>query len=125
MKLSVTNIMIGIIGFTSTQLAVAESTESNLDHNPQQIIECFDKDGDGELNKSERQTVRAALKQLKDHRTQRLQRFDTDGDGKLSKEERKAARKQSVLKKFDTDKDGVLSEEERAAAQSARQDKAS
>lgn len=75
---------------------------------PPEVIEKFDADKDGKLNKEEREAARAA----------REKEFDKDGDGKLNDEERKAMREdghKKLLEKFDTDKDGKLSEEERKA----------
>ena len=50
-----------------------------------QLIEKFDKDGDGKLNAEERKAAGEARK------AQFLKRFDKDGDGKISPEEKKAA----------------------------------
>lgn len=75
---------------------------------PPEVLEKFDADKDGKLNKEEREAARAA----------REKEFDKDGDGKLNDEERKAMREDAhkkMLEKFDTDKDGKLSEEERKA----------
>ena len=75
---------------------------------PPEVIEKFDADKDGKLNKEEREAARAA----------REKEFDKDGDGKLNDEERKAMQEaghKKLLEKFDTDKDGKLSDEERKA----------
>tara|TARA_R110002020_G_scaffold154674_1_gene334766 strand:- start:109 stop:528 length:420 start_codon:yes stop_codon:yes gene_type:complete len=50
-----------------------------------QLIEKFDKDGDGKLNAEERKAAGEARK------AEFLKRFDKDGDGKISPEEKKAA----------------------------------
>ena len=49
-----------------------------------QLIEKFDKDGDGKLNAEERKAAGAARK------AEFLKKFDKDGDGKIGPEERKA-----------------------------------
>lgn len=86
---------------------------------PAEILEQFDKDGDGKLSPDERSAMREAMKaKSEERRAAMLKKFDADGDGKLSKEEREKAmeeRKAEMLKKYDKDGDGKLSEEERAA----------
>ena len=85
---------------------------------PPEIIEKFDKDGDGKLNEEERETAKAARGDMEaSRRKEILEKFDADGDGKLSDEEKKAMReamKKKMLEKFDKDGDGELNEEERA-----------
>ncbi|MEN8756293.1 MAG: EF-hand domain-containing protein [Akkermansiaceae bacterium] len=79
---------------------------------PQEIVEKFDTDGDGKLNKEERKAAFEARK------AEMLQKYDKDGDGKLSEDERKAAaadRKSAAIKRFDKDGDGQLSDEEKKA----------
>jgi len=49
-----------------------------------QLIEKFDKDGDGKLSAEERKAAGEARK------AEFLKRFDKDGDGEISAEERKA-----------------------------------
>tara|TARA_R110002051_G_scaffold49085_1_gene96205 strand:- start:1613 stop:2062 length:450 start_codon:yes stop_codon:yes gene_type:complete len=49
-----------------------------------QLIEKFDKDGDGKLSAEERKAAGAARK------AEFLKKFDKDGDGKISAEEKKA-----------------------------------
>ena len=49
-----------------------------------QLIEKFDKDGDGKLNAEERKAAGEARK------AEFLKKFDKDGDGKISPEEKKA-----------------------------------
>lgn len=87
---------------------------------PKEILEKFDKDGDGKLSKEERQAAMEARK------AEMLKKYDKDGDGKLSKEEREAIaadRKAEFMKKYDTDGDGKLSDEEKAAARKAMGDR--
>tara|TARA_R110000751_G_scaffold4114_1_gene19274 strand:- start:1175 stop:1624 length:450 start_codon:yes stop_codon:yes gene_type:complete len=49
-----------------------------------QLIEKFDKDGDGKISAEERKAAGAARK------AEFLKKFDKDGDGKISAEEKKA-----------------------------------
>ncbi|MBX3171380.1 MAG: EF-hand domain-containing protein [Candidatus Eremiobacteraeota bacterium] len=69
----------------------------------------FDKNGDGQLDESERAAARAEM----------LKRFDTNGDGQISEQERQAVRAQ-MMKRFDTNGDGQLSDQEKQAARAAR-----
>lgn len=80
---------------------------------PREILEKFDKDGDGKLSEDERKAARKELMEKHEaHRKEILAKYDTDGDGELSEEERKAMRK-DFAKKFDKDGDGKLSDEEK------------
>ena len=54
------------------------------------MIEKFDTNGDGKLNKKERKAARKAMKARK---AAFIKKYDADGDGKLDEKERKAARK--------------------------------
>jgi Ca2+-binding EF-hand superfamily protein len=79
-------------------------------HMPKEVIEKFDKDGDGKLNETEMKAAREA------HQAEMIKKFDKDGDGKLSPEELKAAgeaRRAEMIKKFDKDGDGKLSDDEK------------
>ncbi len=107
-----------------------------------QLLKQFDKDGDGRLNKDERELARKSMKdkvadfsQMRQkHAKDVISKFDKDGDGKLSETElasfldqqRKMFEKmrnrrpgrnlpKEVLAKFDKDGDGVLNREERMA----------
>lgn len=108
-----------------------------------QLLEKFDKDGDGKLSDEERAEARKEFEKTRGqrggaegrrrgpggpgggpggfNREELIKQFDKDGDGKLSEEEQKAARAQleerrkETLKKFDKDGDGKLNDEERAA----------
>ena len=88
-----------------------------------EIIEKFDKDGDGKLNEEEHAAVKAARGEMEaDRKKEMIAKFDKDGDGTLNEEEKTAAReemKKKMLEKFDKDGDGVLSEEERAEMRKA------
>jgi len=86
---------------------------------PPEILEKFDKDGDGKLSEEERKAMREAMHaRMEERHKEMLEKFDTDKDGKLSPEEREKAReamKAKMLEKYDKDGDGKLSDEERAA----------
>lgn len=85
-------------------------------HVPKEILEKFDKDGDGKLNEAEAKAAREA------RQAEMLKKYDKDGDGKLSEAELKTARDErqaEMLKKFDKDGDGKISDEERQAAREA------
>lgn len=105
-----------------------------------EIMKQFDANGDGQLDQTERQAVRAHMQAMRaqgagDGQGQRggpnqregrgLAQFDTDGDGQLNATERDAAaatmRERVVnnpraMQRFDLDSDGVLSEDEWAKA---------
>lgn len=79
---------------------------------PAEMLEKFDTNKDGKLDKDERKAAFEARK------AEMIKKFDKDGDGKLNEDERKAAgqaRKAEMLKRFDKDGDGKLSEDERKA----------
>lgn len=91
---------------------------------PRELLEKFDKDGDGKLSEAERAELKQEMMQRKEAREAKmLKRFDTDKDGTLSREEKKAAFPtireenmvihQAALKEFDKDGDGNLSPAER------------
>lgn len=85
---------------------------------PKEVVEKFDKDGDGKLNKEERKSAMEARK------AEALTKYDKDGDGKLSEDERKAAtadRKAEFIKRHDKDGDGELNDEEKKAARAEMQ----
>jgi hypothetical protein len=79
---------------------------------PPEMLEKYDTNKDGKLDKDERKAAFEARK------AEMIKKFDKDGDGKLSEDERKAAgeaRKAEMIKRFDKDGDGKLSEDERKA----------
>ena len=95
---------------------------------PPEMMQKFDKDGDGKLNEEERAAAKEAMKGREEaYRKEMLEKFDKDGDGKLSEEEHEAAkkermekheaRKKELLAKYDKDGDGELSEDEKKAIQ--------
>lgn len=110
----------GLLGAANAQAAKPDRPERKL---PPEILEKFDKDGDGKLNEEERAAAKAAREEMMEARKKEmLEKFDKDGDGKLNEEERAAAqeaRKQMMLEKFDKDGDGELNDDEKAAMKEA------
>ena len=53
-----------------------------------EMVEKFDKDGDGKLSESERKTAHEAMEAK--HRKHLKKRFDKDGDGELNADEQAA-----------------------------------
>jgi Ca2+-binding EF-hand superfamily protein len=105
------------------------------------MLERFDKDGDGELNDEERQAAREAFRAEREARRQAwlLEQYDKDGDGVLNEEEqaqldadreareaerakREAENKQRALEAYDADGDGELSEAEKQEGRQARRE---
>ena len=83
------------------------------------ILEQFDTDEDGKLDKEERAAAKEArAAKMAEKKAEILAKYDTDGDGKISKEERQEA-KDAFIEKYDTDQDGKLSKEERQVAKDA------
>ncbi len=103
---------------------------------PPQILQQFDKNGDGKLDEAEKRAIRDSF----------MKRFDKNGDGKIDEAEKRAAReafmkrrggpgkdgkgrpgkgrpgrfdRQAILKRFDKNGDGKLDEAERQAAREA------
>lgn len=123
-----------------------ESQFCDFQARKQAVLEKYDANGDGKLNRTEAQALRADLGQgrhprlaaaaarIRHHAFLRIRwAFDEDGDKELSDLERAnliaamEARceriRKNVLDKFDADKDGALSETEREAARAAVQAK--
>jgi Ca2+-binding EF-hand superfamily protein len=86
---------------------------------PAEILNKFDKDGDGKLSPDEAKAAREA------RQAEMMKKFDKNGDGELSEDERKAmhaemkARYEELLAKYDADKDGKLSPDEIKTAREA------
>lgn len=115
-------LIIAATAFALTGATHAEEGKPDRPHRklPPEIVEKFDKDGDGKLDKEEREAAKAA------HKAKMLEKFDTDGDGELSDSEReamRAERKKRMLEKFDKDGDGELSDAEKAEARKALGDR--
>lgn len=80
---------------------------------PQEIVEKFDANKDGKLDKEERKAAMEARK------AEMLKKYDKDGNGELSEEEKKAVaadRKAELIKRHDKDGNGELSDEEKKTA---------
>ena len=125
-----------------------EGRRGNEEMRKKMMLRRFDKDGDGKLNKAEKEAAGSAKKEI-------MKKYDKDGDGKLNPEERKAlmtARRKELgipehkvrkregggehdmhkgarmnpehrkmmMKKYDKDGDGKLNEEERKALMQER-----
>lgn len=105
------------------------------------MLERFDKDGDGELNEEERQAAREAFRAEREARRQAwlLEQYDKDGDGVLNEAEqaqldadreareaerakRAAENERRALDAYDADGDGVLSEAEKQEGRQARRE---
>jgi len=125
--------------------ALPAQTQSPAPADKEALLKCFDKDGDGKLNKAERAQARKAMrckmanfdelckKRVRDVMT----KFDKDGDGKLDEAElsnfldeqrqmfermrkhraqmRQRAIPKEIMAKFDKNGDGVLDKVERRA----------
>lgn len=106
------------------------------------LLEEFDADKDGRLDKTEQAKAREAMAKRRGgaqglDRRELMKKFDKDGDGRLSDEERKAAMqarggapggrpggaspadRRELMKRFDKNGDGTLNEAERAALRKA------
>jgi Ca2+-binding EF-hand superfamily protein len=108
----------------------------------QEMMQRFDKDGDGQLNDEEKAAAKSAMQQRQgEMRGEALKRFDANGDGKLDDAERAAAREampkergghmtdeqrekaraefEAFAARHDKDGDGKLSPDERKSARDA------
>jgi HlyD family secretion protein len=112
--------------------------------NREEFMKQFDKNGDGQIDESEREAMRTAMAARfaggspdgaggppqggMPNREDMMKRFDKNGDGKLDDSEREAMRssmggqgapggfnREEMMKRFDKNGDGQLDEEERAA----------
>jgi HlyD family secretion protein len=114
--------------------------------NPEEMMKQFDKNGDGQLDETERAAMQTAMRERFGGRgggrprlsqEELLKQFDKNGDGQLDETERAAMQtamrerpggrgggrprlsQEELLKKFDKNGDGQLDETERAAMQTA------
>ncbi|MDE0840352.1 MAG: EF-hand domain-containing protein [Kiritimatiellae bacterium] len=119
---------------TCVQAEKGENCEKGKKHHKRpskaEMLEKFDKDGNGELSESEREVAHKAMKAK--HREHMKKRFDKDGDGELNADEQAALdarmaegrdRMKKMRESVDTDGDGTVSEDERAAAREAHKAK--
>ena len=130
----------------------------NREEMKRKMLEKFDADKDGKLSDTEKEAIKAEMKNRHGKRGNRpegmpkfgnkrgerpqgqmpqqlLEKFDTDKDGQLNDTEKEAMKdgmkkrlhkremNNNMLEKFDTDKDGKLSDEEKKALREARPDK--
>ena len=98
-KIKLTAILFSILSISLSTLTFAEG-ETGWQAQRQEIKKQFDADGDGQLNKTERQAAKESFKQ------KRKEYMDKDGDGEISEAERtamKEERKARILEKFDVD----------------------
>ena len=93
MKLTLTAAFAAIAGLAFASATPEEGRKHRGHPGIKQLIEKFDKDGDGKLNAEERKAAGAARK------AEFLKKFDKDGDGKISPEEKKAIAEE-MKKKF-------------------------
>jgi Ca2+-binding EF-hand superfamily protein len=111
---------LGLLGAAHAQEPKKDRPQQKL---PPEIIEKFDKDGDGKLNEEERAAARAVREEMmKNRKKEMLEKFDTNKDGSLDDTEKAAAKeahKQMALEKFDKDGDGELSDAEKAEMRKA------
>jgi hypothetical protein len=90
--LAIAALMLG--GSTPTTAAEAGGDHAKHDgKHHQELLEKFDANHDGKLDKSERQAAKAALEErIKEHHPKLFEKFDANHDGKLDREELKALR---------------------------------
>ncbi len=83
---------------------------------PKELIQKFDKNGDGKLDDSERAQMKAAFEAKRaEHRKEMLAKYDTNKDGKLDAAERKVMRDDKLTQRFqamDKNGDGKLTLDE-------------
>ena len=88
-----------VIGVTTATLVTAEQQSERGPNRAvrQQLIERYDKNGDGQLDASERASLREAMAgrggTAKRRAGELLRRFDRDGNGSLDEQERAALRR--------------------------------
>jgi Ca2+-binding EF-hand superfamily protein len=114
----------------------AKPAAGGMKKNHQELIQKYDKNGDGRLDEDEKAAAHSAMRKKGDgegeKRKQMIKLFDKDGDGRLNDAEWAEARKaremieknggdgkvrEQAIKRFDKDGDGQLNESERAEAE--------
>jgi Ca2+-binding EF-hand superfamily protein len=83
-----------------------QRTHSGTHVMPKEILEKYDKDGDGKLNEAEMKAFREA------RQAEMIKKYDKDGDGKLNDEEKKAAR-EDFMKRHEAAKGDKAKEEKK------------
>ncbi|MFT4176852.1 MAG: EF-hand domain-containing protein [Luteolibacter sp.] len=76
-------VLAGSLSFAAAQEGTTEKTKPERKI-PAEVLEKFDKDGDGKLSEEEKAAMKEARKK------EMLEKYDKDGDGKLSDEEKAA-----------------------------------
>lgn len=140
--LLLTAALLAVPAFAQNEMDPTETKPAGggkMKKNHQEIIQKYDKNGDGRLDEDEKAAAHAMSRKEGagegEGRKQMLKRFDKDGDGQLNEAERAEAKKaremleknggggkfrEQVLKKFDKDGDGQLNDTERAEAEKFR-----
>jgi hypothetical protein len=137
---------LGLLATASFVYAADEKPKGPPEGRPnrEEMLKRFDANGDGKLDDTERQTMRAEME--KEHpkaakkaqaaggemRDRALARFDKDGDGMLNDAERaeadatmraEMAKRPRAMERIDTDKDGKISDAEWEAARAEMQNR--
>ena len=90
-----------------------------------ELIQKFDKNGDGKLDDAERAQMKAAFEAKRaEHHKEMLAKYDTNKDGKLDAAEKKVMRDAKLTERFqamDKDGDGKLTLDEFKAGAGAKQ----